>query len=156
MTGRENTKTPETPSPRDSTHLRHHFLREQMAPSGEHPTTTSQTQLFFTPEGQRRQKNIVLFNATWITTEAIAAAGAPPPPRPSTQSYLLTYPAVCLFLRVTRPPRPPIEQQAIKQEKQRADQPDSQTSELPRWNAHVWLTLLLLVASVAQRGMLGT
>lgn len=100
----------------------------------------------------KKHRQHVPLNATWITTEAITAGA--PPPRP--QSYLLTYPALCLFSQVTRPPRPPIEQQAIKQEKQRADQPDSQTSELPRWNAHVWLTLLLLVASVAQRGMLGT
>lgn len=56
-------------------------------------------------------------------------------------SYLLTYPRLCLCVQVTRLLWPPIEQQAIKHEKQHTDNPEYQTSELPCWNAHVWLTL---------------
>lgn len=54
---------------------------------------------------------------------------------------LLTYPCLCLFMYVTWLLWPPIEQQAIKHEKQHTDNPYAQTTELPRWNAHVWLTL---------------
>lgn len=56
-------------------------------------------------------------------------------------SYLLTYPRLCLCVQVTRLLWPPIEQQAIKHEKQHTDNPEYQISELPCWNAHVWLTL---------------
>lgn len=72
-------------------------------------------------------------------------------------SHLLTDPGL-VVQQVTGPLWPPIEQhQAINHEKQqRADNPGNQTAELPRWNAHVWLSspLCSWCSPVAHRGML--